>query len=97
MREVTSDTLPLLVPMMNLITSVISLLMAVYLTERRRRRVGFDRFTLLGATLCIAMLLLVAGALFNATVLSAQLWIVIGTGGRIAMLVVLTAVLTTKE
>lgn len=70
------NELPLLVPWVNIVLSALALLASVVFWAKSGGPI------LGNAAMIIACLVLLAGALFQANLLSLDLWIVLGTGGR---------------
>ena len=83
------NELPALVPAVNLVVSIAMLVGAIVLTARRLHRSGRrSMYLLLDIALVVTCIVLTTGAAFQANWLPLDLWVAIGTGGRIAALVV---------
>lgn len=83
---VTTTSLPAWLPLLNLGISLLGLAFAVVLLIRSQAPEHIGRSALLFATL-----VLVGGAMNQAGMLTLDGWVLIGTGGRAAVVVLLTA------
>lgn len=93
MDPVTNE-LPAAVPWMNLAISVLALVGVVWITFTRSQS---TRRLLINLTGLTAIAVLTAGAMFQANLLSLDMWVLIGTGGRIGVLVLVALFVFTPE
>lgn len=90
----TVNELPYALPWMNLIISVIAFMAITWILVRRSQGVRRLFINMTGWT---AIAVLVAGAAFQANIIFLDLWVLIGTGGRLAVLVLILLFLFTPE
>lgn len=91
----TTNELPFAVPLFNLAVSLLAMAGISWITIRRSQS---TRRLLINLTGLTAILVLVAGALFQANMLPLSVWVLIGSGGRLAVLsLVLLFVFTPEE
>lgn len=89
-----TNELPVLLPWLNVAFSALTLAVVTWgLYVHRHHEL---RTIIGGVVLWIAILVLLSGALFQANVLSLEWWIVLGSGGRIAVFVGVLALATQK-
>ena len=85
--ETPQQVLPSIVPLANVLVSAAALALIAFITIRRWRLEHYVSrlfvVDLMGIVMCAVLL---AGALFQAGIMGAEMWTVIGTGGRLIVL-----------
>lgn len=93
----TVNELPTFLPWVNLAVSVAAVALVAWMTVASYRHATSGRVRLLHVGKLLAVIVLVAGAAFQANLIPLEAWGAIGTGGRILVLIVLMALVGTPD